>query len=163
MTLNQTKTPVSFEIRNIFPLRFIAFPKVQKRLSIFGNAYCPNHVGNGSKLTIFSSPEREHIRILARSLNSPQVPSTFPQLPQVISASCPHTAGTAIEAPPHAGHIKCTVIPTPRPSGLALKASNEGRTSSIAAAPPRRILRCGVAELPHATECPGNRGCWVHR
>ena len=30
---------------------------------------------------------RECISILARSLNSPQVPSTFPQLPHVISAS----------------------------------------------------------------------------
>jgi len=152
MTLNQTKTPVSFEIRNIFPLRFIAFPKVQKRLSIFGNAYCPNHVGNGSKLTIFSSPEREHIRILARSLNSPQVPSTFPQLPQVISASCPHTARTAIEAPPHAGHMNCTVIATPRRSRLFTE-GKQGMADQVNRPNDAPLFfRSTVAESPHAAD-----------
>jgi len=112
--------------------RFIPLSKCRNTVD-FSHAYRPNHVGSGSKLTIFSSPEpREHIRILARSLSSPQVPSTFPQLLQVISASCPHTTGTAIEAPPQAGHIKCTVIPTPSLSRLFPKASKGQPVQSIA-------------------------------
>jgi hypothetical protein len=109
-------------------------------------------MGSGSKLITFDPPcsaeTREDIRILARSLNSPQVPSTFPQLPQVISASCTHFAGTVIEAPPHAGHMKCNVISTPRPSGVFLKGKQRTTNpvnSRIDAPRHFAVQRCAIA------------------